>query len=319
MMLLLPFDFYDGWVGKMYIYTDIVSQFSCQMCGTCCSKPWQVTVDKASYCRNEALFTARGRTAEFEQAFIALEERGGYGEYAYIAKQDGGGCWFLHADNLCRLHKEAGHSHLDAVCRTFPRYPVNTARGIEITLSFSCPAVLKLADRDEALQLVRSEYQPLDLVANNYAAEIYPQQQPELQPLRYYFELESHFIDLLQCRALPFSERLALLTDTVQAVSRLAGDQALSRQLTALFNRNYDWLEELSIARGPARLEAGSGLLENFFVSLLFKKPFYIFGFSKTLLLLNRVWQQLMGADDLGREIMRLEFQYGHDRQALWR
>ncbi|QDR82205.1 flagellin lysine-N-methylase [Sporomusa termitida] len=303
----------------MYIYTDIVGQFACQMCGTCCRNQWQVTVDKASYRRNEALFAAGGRTAEFAQAFIVLAGRSGYGEHAYIAKQAGGGCWFLGAGNLCRLHEEAGHSHLDAVCRTFPRYPVSTARGLEITLSFSCPAVLKLADREEGLRLIRAEEPPLELTADNYAAEIYPQQQPDRQPLRYYFELESHFIDLLQCRAMPFSERLAFLADTVQAVDRLAGSQDISRQLTALFNRNYDWLEELAAAREPARPEAGSGLLENFFVSLLFKKPFYIFGFSRTLLLLNRIWQRLLGADDLGREIMRLELQYGHDRQALLR
>ncbi len=318
-ILPLPFTLYNGWIEKMYIFTDIVSRFTCQMCGTCCSNPWQVTVDKASYSRNEALFTAYGRKAEFEQAFITLEGRGGYGEYAYIAKQARGGCWFLHTDNLCRLHKEAGHSHLDAVCRTFPRYPMNTARGIEITLSFSCPTVLKLADRDEALRLIRADFPPLDLVDNNYAAEIYPQQQPERQPLRYYFELESHFIDLLQCRAMPLGERLAFLAETVQAVDSLAGAQDIARGVTALFNRNYDWLDELAAAGEPARLEAGSRLLENYFVSLLFKKPFYIFGFAKTLQLLNHIWQQLMGADDLGREIMRLELQYGHDRQALWR
>jgi lysine-N-methylase len=289
------------------------------MCGVCCRNHWQVTLDEPSYRRNEALFSASGREAEFAQAFIALNGQGGYGEYAYIAKQAGGGCWFLNESNMCLLHKEAGHSHLDAVCRTFPRYPMSTARGIEITLSFSCPAVLKLADRAEPLQIIRSEKQPLDLADNNYAAEIYPQQQPVQQPLHYYFELESHFIDLLQCRSMPLNERLAFLADTVKAVNSLTQDQTITRELTALFNRNYDWLDELAAGRVPAEPEAGSGLLENFFVSFLFKKPFYIYGFEKTLRLFDHMWQQLMRSNDITEEIMKLEFQYGHDRQALLR
>ncbi|HWR41770.1 flagellin lysine-N-methylase [Sporomusa sp.] len=301
------------------MYIDLCEQFSCQMCGTCCRNHWQVTMDEASYRRNEALFTASGRKNEFAQAFIALDGQGGYGEYAYIAKQAGGGCWFLDNSNMCLLHKEAGHSHLDAVCRTFPRYPMNTARGIEITLSFSCPAVLKLADRDEPLRIVRSETQPIDLVDNNYAAEIYPQQQPDMQPLRYYFELETHFIDLLQCRTMPLSERLAFLADTAKAVNGLSQDRTIARKLTALFNRNYDWLDALAVTRTPAEPEAGIGLLENFFVSLLFKKPFYIYGFEKTLRLFDHMWQHIMNADDIAKTIMKLEFQYGHDRQALLR
>ncbi|MDF2572120.1 MAG: hypothetical protein K0R55_3724 [Sporomusa sp.] len=303
----------------MYIYTDIVEQFSCEMCGTCCQNHWQVTMDESSYRRNEALFTSSGRKDEFAQAFIALGGQGGFGEYAYIAKKDGGGCWFLDNKNMCLLHKEAGHSHLDAVCRTFPRYPMNTARGIELTLSFSCPAVLKLADRTEPLRIVRSENLPIDLVDNNYAAEIYPKQQPDMQPLHYYFELETHFIDLVQCRSMPLSERLAFLADTVKAVNGLAQEHTIARELTALFNRNYNWLDELAVTRTPSATMAGSGLIENFFVSLLFKKPFYIYGFEKTLRLLDHMWQCIMNADDTTKAISKLEFQYGHDRRALLR
>ncbi|SMC35317.1 flagellin lysine-N-methylase [Sporomusa malonica] len=304
----------------MYIYTDIVGQFSCQMCGTCCRNHWQVTMDEASYRRNEALFTAGGRKAEFAQAFIAFDGQGGYGEYAYIAKQAGGGCWFLDESNSCLLHKEADHSHLDAVCQTFPRYPMSTARGIELTLSFSCPAVLKLADRTEPLAIIKSDRQPIDLVDNNYAAEVYPAQQSLRKPLHYYFELETHFIDILQCRTMPLSQRLAFLAETVKAVNSLVQDETIARELTALFNRNYDWLDELAVAAVAQPVSSfGTGLLENFFVSFVFKKPFYLYGFEKTLNLFDHMWEQIVNADDIAKAIMKLEFQYGHDRQSLWR
>ncbi|MBP2664037.1 MAG: hypothetical protein H6Q71_1985 [Firmicutes bacterium] len=227
-------------------------------------------MDETSYRRNEALFTSTGRKAEFDQAFIRLKEAAGYGEYAYIAKQDRGGCWFLDTNNRCRLHKEAGHSHLDAVCQTYPRYPMSTSRGIELTLSFSCPAVLKLADREEPLAIIKADQQPMAFPENNYAVEIYPQQQSPWEPLHYYFELETHFIDILQCRSL--------------------------------------------VVTGP-----GDYLLENFLVSFIFRKPFYIYGFEKTSLLLERLWGQMRDTKTIAAAILQFEFQYGHDRQALWR
>ncbi len=303
----------------MFIYTDLVKQFTCQMCGQCCRNQWQVTLDPASYQRNEMLFSSTGRKAEFDQAFVRLNEQAGYGEYAYIAKQAGGGCWFLDNSNRCLLHKEAGHSHLDAVCQTFPRYPMSTSRGIELTLSFSCPAVLKLADRNEPLTIVKADQQPIDFVENNYAVEVYPGQQSPRKPLYYYFELETHFIDILQCRNMPFDDRLAFLGDTIKAVTALPQDETIGRELTTIFNRNYDWLEGLAAAHTPLLLGAGAGLLENFFVNFVFKKPFYVYGFAKTFDLLLYMWQQIVGADDSAKAIMKLEFQYGHDRQALWR
>ena len=301
----------------MFIYTDIVEQFSCQMCGACCRNQWQVTLSESSYRRNEALFQSAGRQAEFDQAFVRLQEPAGYGEYAYITKQTDGGCWFLDAGNRCRLHREAGHSQLDAVCQTFPRFPMTTARGIELTLSFSCPAVLKLADRDEALNIVKAEKQPTAVADDSYAAAVYPVQQPARQPLHYYFELETHFIDILQYRGLPLSERLDFLADTVKAVNGLAQDETIGRALTTLCRGNYEYLDRLAVARTPSVTAPGAGLLENFLVSFVFKKPFYLYGLDKTLHLLQRMWQQIVNADDLTAAIRKLEFQYGHDRKVL--
>lgn len=298
----------------MFIYTDIVEKFSCEMCGQCCRNSWRVTVDEQSYLRNQALFVGTGREWEFNQAFNKIAHSEGYGEYAYIAKQPAGGCWFLDTDNRCRLHKEGGHRHLDAVCQTFPRYPMSTARGIEITLSFSCPAVLKLADRIEPLKLIRSEQSPIELLPDNYVAEIHPGQQPLSNPLRYYFELEMHFIDILQCRGLSLPKRLTLLNDTAREINSFAKETDIAGKLTYLFNRNYDDMEALNALESCV---TASALIENFFVSFVFKKPFYIYGVEKTLRLFNYMWQQINSSQNIIDTIRQLEFQYGHDRTAL--
>lgn len=302
----------------MFIYTDIVAGFTCEMCGTCCRNHWQVTLAEGSYHRNQDLFASTGRQAEFDQAFIKLPSAG-YGEYAYIAKQAGGSCWFLDDSNCCRLHKEAGHNQLDAVCQTYPRYPMSSSRGIELTLSFSCPAVLKLADREEPLLIIKDSQPPTVFPEKNYAVEVYPQQHRSWEPLYYYFELETHFMDILQCRYVTIEERLAFLARTVKAITLLRQDETIARELTALFNHNYDLLDKLAADRATELPEPESFLLENFLVNFIFRKPFYLYGFEKTLALLNRIWQQINNSSDMAAAIIQLELQYGHDRQALLR
>jgi len=204
----------------MYIYLDFLTGFSCEKCGTCCRNDWQITVDEATFRRNAQMFARLGQEAVFLSAFIPIKNGGGLGEYAYIAKQQNGACWFLDTNQLCSLQKEVGHDHLDAVCQTYPRYPMNSARGCELTLSLSCPAVLHLiSQRSAPLAVIRSDQPPISFNLTNYVVEIHPQQKAAQDPLRYYFELEHHFIDILQWRSLLLSERLELFRRTIEALA----------------------------------------------------------------------------------------------------
>ncbi len=311
----------------MYIYFDIVEQFACSMCGTCCRNDWQVTVDEESYRRNAELFEKTGRNEEFRKAFIPIKEKRSPGEYAYIAKQAGYGCWFLDKENLCRLHKEAGHDHLDNVCKLFPRYPMNTARGIELTLSFSCPAVIKIISRTEPLLLVRSEQQPIDLTTGNYVAEIFPQQQTTYSLLRYYFELEHHFIDILQHRNMSVGERLNFIENTIKSMSCIKPGESFGRELNHIFNSNYEYLDSSPELIQPDYCTPEI-LAEHYFVNMIFKKTCYIYGPMQTISLLRGIWQKIDKAckDAAGLHqalantaavIMNMEFQYCHNRKAL--
>lgn len=315
----------------MYICPDFISLFSCEMCGLCCRNDWQVTVDEASYRRNEILFARENRTGEFHQAFIPLEQQGSPGEYAVIAKREGG-CWFLDDTNRCSLHRTAGHSHLDAVCQTYPRYPILTQRGWEVTLSFSCPAVLKLVNRSQPIQFVRSNQKPLDFLQEAAVAQVFPGQQRPGNVLRYYFELEQHFIDILQFRALSLPQRLRFLRDAAAAVNNLAGRDDLGSDLRHLLYSHYDKLDSLaessSNETASEQTVTAAILAEHFFVNLVFKKVGYLYGLREMAALLQELWQKIeetcRGAgspdDELSRAkamIIKLELQYSHNRQAL--
>lgn len=320
------------WGVSLYIYLDIVAEFACKMCGACCRNDWMVTVDRPVYDRNRELFKATGREAEFAQAFIPLAaDKAGPGEYAFIAKQQQGVCWFLESSNLCRLHKEAGHSHLDTVCQTFPRYPMNTARGLEITLSFSCPAVLELVCRTEPLLVVRSDAAPTAVDENNCVAAVFPKQQSSENALRYYFEIEQHFIDIMQCRSMTIRQRLDLIRETAVMDEKPNGCEPVSRSLDTIFRRNYELLDCQADAGTTSTGPNFSAdiLIEHFFVNLIFKKIFYLYGLSKASCLLDRFWREIdaarQGACDEQEEcrhvlasISGIEFLYGHNRQELY-
>jgi len=312
----------------MYIYLDIVKGFVCEMCGSCCRNDWMVTLDADSYHRNAQLFMKTGRSEEFSHIFIPLTDKRGLGEYAYIEKKASGGCWFLADNNRCLLQVEAGHQHLDHVCQTFPRYPMNTTRGTELTLSFSCPAVIRMASRIAPLTLIRSEESPIVMNPNNDVVHVYPEQQLAWDPLRYYFELEQHLIDIMQCRSLLIGERLQMVNDTAQSIGCFPKDHCIGDRLNRIFYDNYELLDKSVASVEQPNHYLPEILLENFFVNFIFKKPFYIYGLQRTITLLASIWQRIEQARNtainpaLDMEctqniIMEVEFEYSHNRRAL--
>ena len=307
----------------LYSYFDLFASFQCQMCGVCCRNDWMVTVDEASYQRNSALFLQTGRADEFHKAFIPITSAS-LGEYARIAKQPQGECWFLKPDNLCRLHQEVGHNQLDVVCQTFPRYPMGTARGIELTLSFSCPTVVKLAS-ESYVAVIRSENRPVNLYSTNFVTEVYPQQYPKNTPLHFYFELEQHFINILQWRNIPMEQRIHFLCKTADRIGSLQGDDT-GRELNRIINRDYAVLDSLgSYDLSP---DASAILVENFFVNCIFKKLLYVHGLKSGADLLKLFWQHIQIAsgnipnravkwEQICSAIIELEFEYSHHRSRF--
>lgn len=315
-------------VRSMYISIDILKNFTCAMCSSCCRRPWMVTIDETTYYRNKVIFDGSGRGDEFSRVFLPLAGSD-KGEYAHISKQPSGACWFLDNDGRCRLHKELGHNHLDSVCQLYPRYPMNTARGVEITFTFSCPTVLEFVNRVEPLRYLRNEEAPTSMVSEVYVEQVFPRQQSPHHPLRYYFELEEHIIDLLQWRGLPLGDRIGLVAATVEAVDKMTGDDDLPRRLTILIHRNYDYLEQF-----PSRIKVSQMtteiLMEHFLVNFVFKKPLYSLGLKRGLLLLTYFYRYTAVAAAATKNaaaalmavkaaIVELELQFGHNRDALSR
>lgn len=309
----------------MFIYLDIVEQFSCKQCGECCNRDWLVTVDEAGYRRNEELFANAGKTAEFRLAF-SIMQKGDVGEYARIHKKAGGACWFLTDGKLCSLQQVAGHEHLDSVCQWFPRYPMDTDRGIELSLSFSCPEALRLAMRETPLRIVRSHASPIMRRPTDFVAHVYPSRKAFSDPLRYYFELEGHLIDVLQERRLSLTARLELVRKTLTGFAETEGVEAPESMIKRLVQANYACMDSTdtdAAVSGPAEW-----LAENFFVNYIFRKNIYTKGLreaERTLAMLEERLRLYPGqaaeAEEhlatLQKTMVGLELELNHQSRGL--
>ena len=190
-------------------------------------------------------------------------------------------------------------------------------------------AVIRLASRITPLNIIRSETSPIAIIPNNEVVHVYPEQQTAYNPLRYYFELEQHFIDIMQCRGMDVRDRLQLINDTAMAINCLTKDHSLGQQLNEIFRINYECMDGKVATTQELRHYMPEILLENFFMNFIFKKPFYVYGLQRTIQLLESIWQRIDNArKDVTDEvkdmectksiIMEVEFEYSHNRRALF-
>jgi lysine-N-methylase len=103
------------------------TRFTCQGCGRCC-KGWAVTVDQAT--------VDRLRTHDWGgDPFEALTT----GDHPYRIRLVGGRCFFLDAQNRCRIHTEISYDAKPPVCRAFPLAILEVAGRQYARLSYWCP------------------------------------------------------------------------------------------------------------------------------------------------------------------------------------
>ena len=109
------------------------ARFSCQSCGRCCTL-WSVTLDasKAAALRRHD-WSAFGRGDPFER-------NRGPGEPFRIRLVDGR-CFFLDADQRCRIHSRLGYDAKPEGCKAFPLHFTTVAGTHYGRLSFYCPTV----------------------------------------------------------------------------------------------------------------------------------------------------------------------------------
>jgi len=204
---------------------------------------------------------------------------------------------------------------------------MDTERGVEVSLSFSCPAALRLALREEPLRIVRQEASPIDLSSRDFVIHVYPSRQPERSPLRYYFEIEGHLIDILQTRQLPLAERLGIVRRSLESLSEENTKETPPETINRLVRNNYAQIDALPATGNLGSAEPGEWLMENYFVNFLFRKNAFTKGLQGAVKILASQERQLsqylfrppgaqIDVEELAKRILQMELELNHQKTA---
>ena len=127
------------------ILLDPEQRFTCQQCGRCCRRGWDIALTRGevkAYRLAKVDRYYREREGSPEGAdrdpFDPLP-----GGYARIRKREDGACGFLSPENRCRIHEELGAEHKPLTCRLFPFRFHPAEEAPVLTASFCCPTVVR--------------------------------------------------------------------------------------------------------------------------------------------------------------------------------
>ncbi len=125
---------------------DAGQRFTCQQCGRCCRRGWDIAVTPGELhayreAHVERLFRESDGAAE-GTARDPFEPIPGQSGFVRIRKRADGACGFLSVENRCRIHEQMGGDRKPLTCRLFP-FRFHPADGPPVvTASFCCPTVV---------------------------------------------------------------------------------------------------------------------------------------------------------------------------------
>ena len=126
---------------------DADQRFTCQQCGRCCRRGWDIALtagELQAYRRAEAGRFYREHEGAAEGAETdPFEPIPGHPSYFRIRKRADGACGFLSPANRCRIHEELGSESKPLTCRLFP-FRFHPGEGATVmTASFCCPTIVR--------------------------------------------------------------------------------------------------------------------------------------------------------------------------------
>ena len=193
--------------------------YKCGQSGRCCGG-WAIGLDKSSYDRLKKVMTLNNHSKTFKKTVRKRKDNDLRGYHSFIKFVDGK-CGFLESSGLCSIHKNYGIEALPDICKVFPRLVYITPFGTELSITFSCPAAAELLKNKEKIIKVKNpsnfNFYYGKLTYGKITNEIYDRTDIK----KFYFELEDHFIEIMQSRIFSVDERLILLGITIKRLEAL--------------------------------------------------------------------------------------------------
>lgn len=197
-------------------------QFACigPECEDTCCQGWRVSVDKATYNAYRRVRHPELRPI-FDKSVRRNRSNSSEQNYAKIVLDEKGTCPFLSSEGLCRIHAELGEQFLSNTCAVYPRIHHVVDGVLERSLTMSCPEAARLA-------LLNPEPMEFDLVLEpvpdrDRGAGTLDTSSPKFARRleRYFWNVRSFAIDILQDRSYALWERLVILGIFVQKLDQV--------------------------------------------------------------------------------------------------
>ncbi|MEH7235790.1 flagellin lysine-N-methylase [Bacillus sp. JJ1562] len=189
-----------------------VREFSCigSACEDSCCAGWRVNIDEATYKKYKKAQDTELKPL-FQKNIIRNRSNPSSDNFAKIKMQDGGSCSFLSEEKLCKVQLNLGEDFLSNTCAIYPR-SLNKINGVvEKSLTMSCPEAARLA----LLNPNGMEFDLTEELGNTpgFIARELDTGNPDLmnKPIKYFWELRSFTIQVLQDRTYSLDERLIFL------------------------------------------------------------------------------------------------------------
>lgn len=197
-----------------------VKKFQCQQCGCCCVNKWNIYIDLKTIERAKRKYAELGKKEEINSMLKENEQ----GQITMRFNQMGK-CKALRNDGRCQWQLDLGYEYLSDVCKVYPRVIFASPRGLEFSLTFSCPAAAAALKQDEPVTFTLEEAATSEFFFMRPGQVEYylPERLPATDIKTHYFLIEAGLIRIVQDRSYTIGERLILIGRTLGRLAALNG------------------------------------------------------------------------------------------------
>ncbi|WP_394523940.1 flagellin lysine-N-methylase [Lacrimispora sp. JR3] len=195
-------------------------------CSYNCCQCWEISMSREKY-RNWRKKKVVGRDAWDKTIEIYSPDKKTESNYAKFILDEENKCPMLTEEGLCQAQKKYGYTILSNTCQSFPRQSHRYLDQVECSMSLGCEKVLELLMEEKDGVLLNNEKKtfPPKFGYGSYVNQNKKRQRPVL---KYYYDIQTLFIILLQLEEISLEDRLLLLGMAMRRIDELEAEERCS-------------------------------------------------------------------------------------------
>lgn len=244
------------------IQPDYYKDFKCigsECRHNCCTGNWEIHVDKNTYKKYKNLSKNHPFYNELKDSLKIYDKDDfhKYAEFVRVEKNETGkqGCTFQTKEGWCKIHAQLGEDYLGYTCKIYPRILnlvifKDTVEFFERSCNISCEEIANIfINKQDYLEyeIFEEEYGKNYIIDNLMAHLNNAVNENKREIIKYYSEIKSIVIAILQNREYDFEDRLILMalfcdklnkfeqTDNIEEIPNY-----IEEFINAIDNRLYD-------------------------------------------------------------------------------